>query len=65
MISPERAMSNHVAAGRKRAAVCSIPPSCVGVGMTVSCFIVIDVAPMLSAEPEEDGEARGKRYKYI
>ena len=32
----ERARESHLAAGRKRAAVCSRPPSGVGVGMTTS-----------------------------
>jgi len=36
MISPVRARWSQVDAGRKRAAVCSSPPSWVGIGMTDS-----------------------------
>lgn len=36
MISPARDMESHLEGGKKRAAVCSIPPSEVGVGISAS-----------------------------
>lgn len=47
-----RARRNHVAAGRKRAAVCSRPPSWVGTGIMVS-------GSSSSAFAEEEGRFLG------
>ena len=58
MISPERAIESQVEGGRKRAAVCSSPPSEVGVGMIASVLV--------GSEPGvEESDGRGRKYKYI
>lgn len=58
MISPERAIESHAEGGRKRAAVCSSPPSEVGVGMIASVLV--------GSEPGvEESDGRGRKYKYI
>ena len=58
MISPERAMESQADGGRKRAAVCSLPPSEVGAGMMASFFV--------GREPGvEDSDGRGRKYTYI
>lgn len=46
MISPERAIESQADGGRKRAVVCSIPPSEVGVGMIASVLV--------GREPDDD-----------
>lgn len=60
MILPDRAISSHLVGGRKRAEVCSMPPSCFGVAMTASS--VVGRWPMPGPEFElEDSDARGRK----
>jgi hypothetical protein len=61
------AISIHLCGGRNLAAVCSMPPSCVGVGITISFstsftpgWEELDVG---GSEVEDDGS--GRKYKYI
>lgn len=60
MISPARAMESHSGGGKKRAAVCSIPPSDVGVGITAS-----DWTGKGPAAGEASVFATGRKYMYI
>lgn len=58
MISPERAMESQAEGGRKRAAVCSRPPSDVGVGMIASDVVGREVG-------DEALDGKGRKYRYI
>ena len=63
MILPSCARRNHADAGRKRAVVCSKPPSVVGVGMDTSGS---NSSPF--AAPDDDSgvaEDVGRKYIYI
>ncbi len=54
MISPDRAIESQAEGGRKRAAVCSRPPSEVGVGMIAS--------DVIGREPgDEELEGKGRK----
>jgi hypothetical protein len=56
VIRAEVARRSHVAAGRKRAAVCSMPPSWVGVGIMVSGVSWSSLLAGVVDEEEEDEE---------
>ena len=68
MIRPSCARRSHADAGRKRAVVCSRPPSVVGVGMDTSGsnsspFVALDWPPV-DAESGVADEV-GRKYMYI
>ena len=48
MISPDRAIESHLDGGKNRAAVCSIPPSEVGLG--IMAFDLTGRAPLFEEE---------------
>ena len=59
-MAPERARASHCERGRKRAAVCSTPPSGVGAGIKASRSS--DGSGELSVEvAEEEEENRGRK----
>ena len=60
MISPVRDMESHFEAGRKRAMVCSIPPSEVGTGIVASDCVSRE--PAWVADEDSDN---GRKYRYI
>ena len=57
MISPERLLDSHSEGDRKRASVCSMPPSEVGVGMTASGLIDTELA----VDDGDDVLCRGRK----
>lgn len=68
MIRPSCARRSHADAGKKRAVVCSRPPSVVGVGMDTSGSKSSPFAALVwSPADEESGVAEdvGKKYMYI
>lgn len=60
MISPDRAFSNQVDAGRNLASVCSNPPSWVGFGIRASRALD-NGPPIFGAFAVETG----RKYRYI
>lgn len=55
------ASDNHLFGGRKRAAVCSIPPSCVGWGITMSASksrSASSVRPVVELDCEDEGDVK-------
>lgn len=60
MISPACDMESHLEGGKNRAAVCSMPPSDVGVGISAS-----DWTGKGPAADEDSFFATGRKYIYI
>ena len=52
MTLPSCASLNHAEAGKKRACVCSSPPSVVGTGMLISGSVSSSVLPGVDDEPQ-------------